>query len=235
MTKIAIVTGGAQGIGRAIIHHFLEKGWRAVALDKDAEAVEDLRDTYAGKPLLAIACDVGAMIAVTINSSSLLGRPGKKQRALAKAIKDAEAASKAGTPAGGIVTSPLRGRKGTMYDGGVRVPGVIEWPEAIPKPRVSDVNAVTSDILPTLCEIIGRPSPKRPLDGISLVPLIEGKMTERATPIGFWSFNTGNIGPAKPYIAPMLQQGTTPLVKRTAGGSMGYESVKCRATRLSRV
>ena len=36
MTKIAIVTGGAQGIGRAIIHHFLEKGWRAVALDKDA-------------------------------------------------------------------------------------------------------------------------------------------------------------------------------------------------------
>ena len=41
MTKIAIVTGGAQGIGRAIIHHFLEKGWRAVALDKDAEAVEE--------------------------------------------------------------------------------------------------------------------------------------------------------------------------------------------------
>ena len=64
MTKIAIVTGGAQGIGRAIIHHFLEKGWRAVALDKDAEAVEDLRDTYAGKPLLAIACDVGKEDAV---------------------------------------------------------------------------------------------------------------------------------------------------------------------------
>ena len=64
MTKIAIVTGGAQGIGRAIIHHFLEKGWRAVALDKDAEAVEDLRGAYPGKPLLAIACDVGKEDAV---------------------------------------------------------------------------------------------------------------------------------------------------------------------------
>ena len=118
-----------------------------------------------------------------------------------------------GTPAGGIVTSPLRGRKGTMYDGGIRVPGVIEWPAAITRPRVSDVNTVTSDILPTLCELISRPLPKRPLDGISLVPLIEGKMATRARPIGFWSFNTRNIGPAKPYIAPRLQQGTTPLVK----------------------
>ncbi|WP_187335054.1 SDR family NAD(P)-dependent oxidoreductase [Novosphingopyxis iocasae] len=64
MTKIAIVTGGAQGIGRAIVHHFLEKGWRAVALDKDSEAVEDLRGAYPGKPLLAIACDVGKEDAV---------------------------------------------------------------------------------------------------------------------------------------------------------------------------
>ena len=122
-----------------------------------------------------------------------------------------------GTPAGGIVTSPFRGRKGTMYDGGIRVPGVIEWPAKIPRPRVSDVNTVTSDILPTLCDIIGRPLPKRPLDGISLKPLIEGKMTRRAEPIGFWSFNTGNARGGKPYIAPRLQQGTTPLVKMLGG------------------
>jgi arylsulfatase A-like enzyme len=125
-----------------------------------------------------------------------------------------------GTPAGGIVTSPLRGRKGTMYDGGIRVPGVIEWPAAISKPRVSDVNSVTSDILPTLCEIIGRPfekESKRPIDGISLVPLIEGKMTKRDKPIGFWSFNQANIVRARPYIASELQKGTTPLVKMLGG------------------
>ena len=40
--KIAIVTGGAQGIGRAIVDHFLKQGWRVAAWDKDGEAVDDL-------------------------------------------------------------------------------------------------------------------------------------------------------------------------------------------------
>jgi arylsulfatase A-like enzyme len=118
-----------------------------------------------------------------------------------------------GTPAGGIVTSPFRGRKGTMYDGGVRVPGLIEWPATITKPRVSDVNTVTSDIMPTLCELIGQPLPKRPLDGVSLVGLFNGTMTRRDRPIGFWSFNTAKIDRGRPYIAARFQQGTTPLVK----------------------
>ncbi len=131
-----------------------------------------------------------------------------------------------GTPDGGIVTSPFRGKKGTMYGGGIRVPGIIEWPAAISRPATSDVNTVTSDILPTLCEIIGRPisgqsakakPASRPIDGISLVPLIKGKMTRRSKPIGFWSFDTGNMGRGKPWIEAQLQQGTTPLVKKLAG------------------
>ncbi len=122
-----------------------------------------------------------------------------------------------GTPAGGIVTSPFRGRKGTMYDGGIRVPCVIEWPAEISRPRVSDVNTVTSDILPTLCDLLGCPLPKRPLDGVSLKPLLEGRMSERAEPIGFWSFDTANIERSKPYISARLQQGTTPLVKKLGG------------------
>jgi arylsulfatase A-like enzyme len=82
-------------------------------------------------------------------------------------------------------------------------------------PRVSNVNSVTSDMFPTLCELAGMPLPNRPLDGISLVPLIAGKMQERPSPIFFWSFNTGRAfrGDAKPYIDPVLQEGTTPLVK----------------------
>ena len=48
-----------------------------------------------------------------------------------------------------------------MHEGGVRVPGIIEWPARIPKPRVSKVNSVTSDMLPTLCELAGRPLPNR--------------------------------------------------------------------------
>jgi arylsulfatase A-like enzyme len=91
-----------------------------------------------------------------------------------------------GTPGDGIVTSPFRGQKGTMYEGGIRVPGIIEWPGRISSPLVSDVNAVTSDMLPTICELIGQPLPDIPMDGISLKPLIDGQMKERPSPICFW-------------------------------------------------
>lgn len=119
------------------------------------------------------------------------------------------------------VTTPFRGEKGLMYEGGVRVPGILEWPARIASGRVSEVNAVTSDMLPTLCELAGIPLPSRPLDGISLVPLIEGKMATRPRPICFWQYQTKQLTSRKPapdpYIAPELQEGTTPLVKLMAG------------------
>jgi hypothetical protein len=120
-----------------------------------------------------------------------------------------------GIPSSGRITTPFRGQKGTMYEGGVRVPGLIEWPARIRQPRVSKVCSVTSDMFPTLCQLAGLPLPDRPLDGISLAPLIEGKMRERPGPIFFWSFKTGRAfsGDSKPYIEPVLQEGTTPLVK----------------------
>ena len=120
-----------------------------------------------------------------------------------------------GTPSSGLVATPFRGQKGRVYEGGVRVPGIIEWPERIPEPRVTSVNAVTSDMLPTLCELAGEPLPDRPLDGISLKPLIDGGMTERPSPICFWNYDTSreDEGDPEPYIDPKLQEGTTPLVK----------------------
>ena len=124
-----------------------------------------------------------------------------------------------GVPPSGRMTTPFRGQKGTMYEGGVRVPGVIEWPAGIKTPRGSGINTVTSDILPTLCELAGQPLPDRPLDGISLAALLDGTMRERPEPIFFWGFDTGRVSRArpKPYIDPALQEGTTPLVKMMAG------------------
>lgn len=121
-----------------------------------------------------------------------------------------------GTPPSGVAESPLRGLKGQMYEGGIRVPGLIEWPARVPKARTTNVNAVTSDILPTICELIGQSAPDRPLDGMSLVDLIDGKTESRSRPIGFWSFANSKRG-TRPYIEPELQKGTTPLVKLSGG------------------
>jgi len=85
-------------------------------------------------------------------------------------------------------TGGLRGHKVTLWEGGVRVPGIVEWPARIKRPMVSEAPCSTSDIYPTILDILGLkvPGQVEPLDGISLAPLIEDKMTERPKPIGFW-------------------------------------------------
>lgn len=126
-----------------------------------------------------------------------------------------------GTPQEAVATLPFRGQKGAVYEGGVRVPGVIEWPARITTARTSDVNTVTSDILPTLCELAGQPLPRRPLDGLSLAALFDGQWTQRPNPICFWNGRArpDSEGAAKPYIDPELQKGTTPLAKLGPDGT----------------
>ena len=85
---------------------------------------------------------------------------------------------------------PFRGRKGSLYEGGVRVPGMLVWPERIGQPRAVNVPCVTSDYFPTILDVLGYQLPRaetRPFDGISLLPLIDGKMSRRDRPIGFES------------------------------------------------
>ncbi|MDZ4287248.1 MAG: sulfatase-like hydrolase/transferase [Prosthecobacter sp.] len=124
-----------------------------------------------------------------------------------------------GTSPDAALGFPHRGMKGQVYEGGTLVPGLIEWPARIPQPRSTSVRATTSDLLPTLCAIAGQPLPDRPIDGIDLTPLFDGKMTARPTPLHFWMYNTGNLSKAKlePWIDPELQKGTTPLAKIAAG------------------
>lgn len=122
----------------------------------------------------------------------------------------------------GRVSSPLRGQKAQMYEGGIRVPGLIEWPARIRKGKSSNVPAGTNDILPTLCELSGVAVPARPLDGLSLVPWIDGAASDRTKPICFWRYNSERVFTTdrtdiKPFLAADLQEGTTPLVKYLAG------------------
>jgi len=82
-----------------------------------------------------------------------------------------------------------RGKKSSIYEGGLRVPGIIEWPAKIAKPRVSQVAANTSDIFPTLLEIVGvKVDHQPPLDGVSLLPVIDNKPDASRPAMGFWQY-----------------------------------------------
>jgi len=122
-------------------------------------------------------------------------------------------------PSAGRTGMTLRNEKGSLYEGGVRVPGVLEWPAGIKEPASTSAISVTSDFLPTLAEITGQPLPERPLDGVSLVPFFNDPSEQRPAPLYFWKFEPDNVfdETAEPYIDPKLQEGTTPLVKMMAG------------------
>ena len=85
----------------------------------------------------------------------------------------------------------LRGYKTLLYEGGVRVPGMIEWPDVISSNKVSWFPVISSDLLPTVRDILGaKPSDDRPIDGISILPFLQGKMDRRNHSI-YWGFNIG--------------------------------------------
>jgi arylsulfatase len=87
-------------------------------------------------------------------------------------------------------TRGLRGRKRSLYEGGVRVPGLMVWPDRIRNSRAAAMPCSTSDYFPTVLDALGYRLPDsetRPYDGISLLPLIEGRMDKRTRPISFES------------------------------------------------
>jgi uncharacterized sulfatase len=79
------------------------------------------------------------------------------------------------TKAGDIVSSnaPLRDEKGTLYEGGIRVPMIVRWPGVVAAGTVCDEPTTTADLLPTFCEMASTATPKQPIDGSSMVPLLK--------------------------------------------------------------
>ena len=109
-----------------------------------------------------------------------------------------------------------RGHKGGLYEGGLRVPAIIEWPAVIDAPRSTDVPAVTTDILATVLGLLGlkHPDPDRPLDGIDLSALVRsGAIKERPAPIGFWRYDSRSEQDNPRWMDPELTQGTTPTTR----------------------
>jgi arylsulfatase A-like enzyme len=125
----------------------------------------------------------------------------------------------------------LRGRKGTTWEGGVRVPFAARWPGRIPAGGVSNAVTATIDILPTLAHVTGASLPAQPLDGIDIWPLFTGKQkqmerevllywegwTIAAARLGKWKLrfvpSTSGTGAPAPMPGPIgMQYGRVPAL-----------------------
>ena len=83
----------------------------------------------------------------------------------------------------------LKGRKRSLYAGGIRVPFIARWPGVVPEGRVDRESVITAvDLLPTFMELAGHKLPNgyEP-DGVSMVPVLKGDRFERGKPI-FWEW-----------------------------------------------
>ena len=84
----------------------------------------------------------------------------------------------------------LSGYKLSIREGGIRVPGLLVWPDKVKKSRVVSAPCVTSDYFPTILDALDIPLPKdRVYDGISILPLIRGDRETRDRSIGFLNKN----------------------------------------------
>ncbi|MCS7016045.1 MAG: sulfatase [Gemmatales bacterium] len=93
-------------------------------------------------------------------------------------------------------TGGLRGRKRSLYEGGIRVPCLIRWPGRTRPGTVCDTPIIGSDFFPTVLAAVGLPLPSdRVFDGVNLLPLFEGKVLTRSIPM-YWRYHAAP-GPFK--------------------------------------
>lgn len=101
-------------------------------------------------------------------------------------------------------TGPFRGKKSELLEGGIRVPGIVEWPQQLNGGRSVSAPISTSDIYPTVLAAadVNHPPNQPRLDGIDVLPLLSGETLLRGSAIGFQS--------------PVRQKGSTDSTDRQA-------------------
>lgn len=83
--------------------------------------------------------------------------------------------------------TPLRGAKGTMYEGGVRVPFVIQWKRQLPAGMTYDQPVIALDVFPTaVAAARGKMPADRPIDGVDLLPHLKGEKKDAPHDALFW-------------------------------------------------
>src|SRR5699024_7648003 len=103
---------------------------------------------------------------------------------------------------------PLRGNKWNLYEGGIRVPLLIRWPQKIKEGSVSNITVTSKDFFSTICELTNTSYRSQEVEGVSLLPIIKGEDKDFNRSL-YWHFPF--------YHPPKDYEGTTPSSAIRAG------------------
>jgi len=120
---------------------------------------------------------------------------------------------------------PLRGFKGMLLEGGIRVPWIVRWPGKIAPGTTCDTPVISMDCYPTLLEAAGlEPTPNHPVDGLSLMPLLTQKGGLNRDAIYFhypnWAFHKRN------KLGGVIRERDYKLIKRYGDGALELFNLK---------
>jgi arylsulfatase A-like enzyme len=131
---------------------------------KFAHIADPLRRTYAGM-LSALDDGVGAILKTL-----------EKNRLTRDTVVIFASDNGGPTPVNTSRNAPLRGLKAQIYEGGIRVPFLMQWPSRLPKNKVYSQPVIALDLLPTMIAAAGgKTDASWKLDGVNLLPHVEGK------------------------------------------------------------
>jgi arylsulfatase len=126
---------------------------------------------------------------------------------------------------------PLREGKGTVWEGGVRVPCIMRWPGKIPAATECAEPAMTIDFFPTIAHLIGADLPAHKIDGKNIWPLLDGTANAKSPqPAYFFYYNTNDLlavrsGPWKLHV-PQTYRSLNGRTGGTNGIPAKYENLK---------
>ncbi len=142
-------------------------------LDRTEHIEYGLRSVYAA---MTVAMDDG--VGSVVNTLEALGL---RENTLVIFVNDN------GGRTEGADNRPLRGHKGLLYEGGVRVPFLMSWPARLPSNLAYDKPVTSLDIFPTAAAAAGADtSGTKPLDGVNLIPFLTGENSDAPHETLYW-------------------------------------------------
>ena len=135
---------------------------------------------------------------------------------------------------------PLREGKGTCWEGGTRVAGIMKWPGHIPAGTTTDTMMMTIDVLPTIAHVIDAKLPEHKIDGLNCWPIVAGEPGAK-NPHDFYAFYyennqlqaiTSGDGRWKLQLPHTYRSLPTDIPKATAGKPVNYKPTKIEQAEL---